>query len=88
MIDWETSLKTEPPITKHLSEEILLNSVCTPINIPGYACHTQAVERTILLVTKASSLVTGEEARHGLILSTLTSRERMPSFESKKEYIC
>ena len=29
MIDWETSLITEPPFTKHLSEEILLNNVCT-----------------------------------------------------------
>ena len=88
MIDWETSLITEPPFTKHLSEEILLNSVCTPMEIPSYPCHTQAVERTIQLVTKASSSVTGEEARHGLILSTLTSREKMPTFESKKDYTC
>ena len=54
------------------------------MDIPGYPCHTQAVEaveRTIQLVTKASSSVTGEEARHGLILSTLTSREKMPTFE-------
>ena len=30
MIDWETSLITEPPFTKHL-KEVLLSSVCTPI---------------------------------------------------------
>ena len=60
MIDWETSLMTEPPFTKHFSKEILLNIVCTPMEIPGYPCHTQAVERTIQLVTKASSSVTGE----------------------------
>ena len=68
MIDWETSLITEPHFTKHLSKEILLNIVCTPMEIPGYPCHTQAVERTIQLITKASYSVTGEEARHGLIL--------------------
>ena len=45
------------------------------MEIQGYPCHTQAVERTIQLFTKALSSVTGEEARHGLTLSTLTSRE-------------
>ena len=87
MIDWETSFITEPPFTKYLSKEVLINSVRTPIEIPGYPCHTQAVERTIQLVTKSSCSVT-EEARHGLILSTLFSREKMPAFESKKDYKC
>ena len=36
MIDWETTFITEPPFTKHLSKEVLLSSVCTPIEIPGY----------------------------------------------------
>ena len=80
MIDWETSLITEPPFTKHFSKEILLNIMCTPMAIAGYPCHTQAVERTIQLVTKASSSVTLEEARHGFILSTLTSREKNACF--------
>ena len=65
MIDWETSLITEPPFTKYLSKEVLINSVRTPMEIPGYPCHTQAVERTIQLVTKSLFSVTGEEARHG-----------------------
>ena len=46
------------------------------MEIPGYPCHTQAIEKTIQLVTKASYSVTGEEARHGLIFSTPTSREK------------
>ena len=83
-IDWETSLITEPPFTKHLSEEILLNSVCTPMEIPGYPYHTQYVERTIQLVTKAFTSVTGEEARHGFILSALTSREKCLLLSQKK----
>ena len=53
-----TYLITEPPFTKYLSKEVLINSVLTPIEIPGYPCHTQAVERTIQLVTKSSCSVT------------------------------
>ena len=56
------------------------------MDTPGYPCHLQAVERTIQLVTRAGHPVTEEEARHGLILSTLSSKERMPAFESKKYY--
>ena len=52
MIDWETSLITEPPFKKYLSKEILINNVRTHIEILGYPCHTQAVERSIQLVTK------------------------------------
>ncbi|KAI6657812.1 hypothetical protein LOD99_561 [Oopsacas minuta] len=88
MIDWETSFITEPPFTRYLSKEVLINCVRAPLEIPAYPCHTQAVERTIKLVTKSSCSVTGEDARHGLILSTLTSREKMPAFESKKDYAC
>ena len=80
MTDLFLSLITEPPFTKHFSKEILLNIVCIPMEIPDYPCQTQAIERAIQLVTKASYSVTGEEARHELILSTLTSREKMPAF--------
>ena len=65
--------------TKHFSKEILLNIVCTLLEIPGYPCRAQAVEITIQLVTKALTSVTEEEARHELILSTLTS-EKNASF--------
>ena len=88
MIEWETSIITEPTFTKLHSKEMLLSSVSTHIEIPGHPCHTQAVERTIQLITKTSASVIGEEARHVLILGTLTSREEMSAFESKKHYTC
>ena len=81
IIVWETSHITEPPFTKHFSKELLLILCVTPMEFPGYPFHTQAVERTIQLGTKASSSVTGEEVRNGLILPTITSREIMSVFE-------
>ena len=36
------------------------------MEIPGYPCRAQAVERTIQLVTKALTSVTEEEVRHEL----------------------
>ena len=54
MIDWETSIITEPPL-QNTSQKKCYLVVCTTIEIPGYPCHTQAVERTIQLITKASS---------------------------------
>ena len=62
MIDWEG------PFTEHLSKEILFNIVCTPMEIPGYPCHTQTDEITIQMVKKGSSSVTSKETRHGFIL--------------------
>ena len=52
MIDWETHLITEPPFAKYFSKEVLIKGVRTPIEISGYPCHTQAVERIIQIVTK------------------------------------
>ena len=57
------------------------------MEIPGYPCHTQAVERTIQLVTKASYSVTVEEARHRLIFLTPTSREKCLLLSQKKRLL-
>jgi len=49
-------------------------------------CHTQAVERTVKLVTQASSKVYGHERRDGFIRATLASRATMPTFDTKSEF--
>ena len=51
-------------------------------NVP---CHTQAVERGMQLVTEASGLVSRERNRDGLIQTKLSSRNKNPKFEAKKE---
>ena len=50
-------------------------------------CHTQAVERGVKLVTVASQLVCGENARNGLIKNRIGSRQQMASFNNKKDYV-
>ena len=49
--------------------------------------HTQPVERCLKLVTEASKKVCLEEGRDGLIANTLASRNQMPNFNSKKDYV-
>ena len=51
-------------------------------NVP---CHTQAVERGMQLVTEASGLVSRERNRDGLIQTKVSSRNKNPKFETKKE---
>lgn len=48
--------------------------------------HTQSVERTVQLVTKASKAVFSESNRDGYIANTLASRNSMPKFKSKQDY--
>ena len=57
------------------------------MEVPNYPCHNQAVERNVKLVTEASLSVAGEEARHGLVLSTITSRKNMPILIQNKTII-
>ena len=48
----------------------------------------QAVERCVKLhvVTGASSLVCGQNSRDGFISSKIESRQKKPSFETKREF--
>ena len=88
MIEWQSIDVTEPPITRiismtELDECISEKKMFHPMNYP---LHTQAVERAIKVVTEASLQVCGNDAREGLIQARLGSRDRISSFESKKDY--
>lgn len=92
LISWTYSkLKlTEPPLLSRLSDGELRNLLNNDI-IPAYElfqlpCHTQAVERTVKIVTEASSAVCGPQNRDGFIRTRLQSRKLMPSFHTKKDY--
>ena len=80
MIDWENSFVTEPPLTNSLPNEDLLQCIDQQMEVPNYPCHNQAVERNVKLVTEASLSVAGEEARHGMVLFTITSRKKYACF--------
>ena len=88
MISWENIDITEPPLTRDITvEEIdgLIDSK-EKKEFPHLPCHTQAVERCVKLVTEASSLVCGQISRDGFIRSRIESRQKMPSFETKRQF--
>lgn len=91
IIDWTKIKISEPPLTVKLSSNELLEIVNNPdilkINC-NFPCHTQAVERTVKLVTEASSAVCGFNKRDGWIKATIKSRKNMPFFSSKNKYSC
>ena len=76
--------KTEPPVTIKLTDEELENLKETPLDLGDMECNTQAVERVVPVVTKASKTVTSHQAREGLIFNTLESRKKNPNISSKK----
>ena len=89
IINWEETTITEPPMTMKFSDNDLEDFIVNKklFDTEKYPLHTQAVERVIKVVSEASSKVCSHEAREGFILTRLASRERMSSFESKKDYV-
>lgn len=90
IITWRDCEITEPPLTLNISDEdlkaIVKSGLGTYQNIKDFPCHTQAVERCIKLVTEASIAVCGKNKRDGFIRARLLSRQRMPTFDTKKQF--
>lgn len=87
MIDWGTGV-TEPPITMSFTDDEIENHIERKqlYQCLKYPLHTQAVERTIKIVSEVSAEVCSHEARDGLIRNRLASRQRIAKFESKQDY--
>lgn len=90
VIDWQENNNFDPPILRSFSNEDLKKIVASKgdeglifIRLP---CHTQAVERTVKLVTEASMTLCDKKSREGLIHAKLSSRKTMPKFESKQDF--
>ena len=64
LIDWEVEQKTEPPLTMSLSDDTILSAFETPLILDNYPNHTQAVERTVPVVTESCLQKVGYTARH------------------------
>ena len=86
LIDWETSHLSEPPFILTMTNEQLTSLKDSPLEVPAYPCHTQAVERAIWLVTEASSSVIGHEAREGFIRQRILARKGLKGHASKKDF--
>jgi hypothetical protein len=66
LVDWtlEETAGTEPPLTRHLTEEEILGIFAEPLIVPNYPSHTQAVERMVRVVTESATCRVGYHARH------------------------
>ena len=86
LVDWQTELVTEPPLTMALSDEEVTAIQSAPLEVAAYPVHTVAVERTVKAVTEAAAAVVGEERRHGFICSRLRHRQLLPNIVSKRSW--
>ena len=90
LINWQTVTITEPPITKNFSTDQLKHMIANvphQIDILHFPCHSQAVERLVKLVTESSLAVCGPNARDGFIRCRLASRQLLPNFETKSDFL-
>ncbi|KAE8746239.1 hypothetical protein FOCC_FOCC007111 [Frankliniella occidentalis] len=91
IIDWKKVTLTVPPVLRSISNKELINGLSEDSAIEWdfqkFPCHTVAVERTVKLVTEASQAVYGPEARDRFIRTTLKSRQQIPKFASKSDFI-
>ena len=86
LIDWEAEKLSEPPLTMSLTNEQLTAIQDSPLRVPDYPCHTQAVERAVRLVTEASASVIGKDARDGFIRQRIQSRKELKMHATKKDF--
>ena len=85
MINLNSSNVTPPPVLSNVSSEDLFRSLNEDKwEFFGYPNNTQAVERTVKLVTAASESVCGYTARDGFIRATLKSRKNLPKNDNKQ----
>ena len=86
LITWDAETVTEPPLLRDLPDEDLDGILQTPLVVPPYPVHTQAVERAVRVVTEACERVQGEEARHGFIMARIKHRKMLPSVNKKQDF--
>ena len=90
VIDWSELAIMELPVVNAMNDTELWQFIRmdeTPtILFPKFACCTQAVERLVKVVTKASKNVCEPNSRNGFIRARLSSRHIMPTFKSKEDF--
>lgn len=83
-------LNLEPPVTKGLPKSTLLeciqNGNFIRDLIGSIPCHSQAVERSIKLVSETSKVVSGEANRNAIVYTKLASRKILPQANTKSDY--
>lgn len=90
LIDWQTTPRLEPVLTKHISTAQILAWISSPsdivVDIQPFPCHNQAVERLVKIVTESATKVYGHERRDGYIRVLQERRTLMPQFDTKSQF--
>lgn len=92
MVDMNDEDGIEPPITKNLSIDQIVECTKTPQNIVfnmlyGIPCHTQSVERAIRLLSERAQNVFTEENRNRSIYNKIECTKILPKTNTKADYI-
>ncbi|GBO28777.1 hypothetical protein AVEN_77596-1, partial [Araneus ventricosus] len=87
LIDWSNCVVTESPLTMHIKDKDL-KEMCQEEQFPTltfeeFPCHTQSVERSVKLISKAAVKVCGETAKYGYIRAQFQARKEFPTFDNK-----
>lgn len=82
----------EPPLLRNFSIEEIAECISKHKNfvhdmVKDIPCHTQAVERAIQTVSRASRTDFGEDNRHANVCATVQSRSILPKTKTKKNYV-
>jgi len=76
--DWNSTSITPPPVLFDFPDEQIESAIQNlgfVYDLLEYPCHTQSVERTVQLVSKASSAVWGKERRDGFFRNRCVAKE-------------
>ena len=71
----DTLVVCEPPLTKHLSRDELLEIEYKPL-ITVLKCHTQGDERLVKLTTESVGRIKNHDRQIGLAFNTIPAREK------------
>lgn len=90
LIDWQTTPRLEPVLTKHIStaqiSTWLSSTTDVDVDIQPFPCHNQASERLVKIVTESASKVYGHDRRDGYIRVLQERRKLMPHFDTKCQW--
>ena len=78
--------KSEPPLTRKLSNIEIQLLVEEPFQIPEYECISQFVERGVKATTEAAACTTGADRQDAVTLNKMVARKKAPVIKHKKYY--
>lgn len=90
LINWQQNY-FDPPILGHITNqeinEVIESQGDLNLIYLRLPCQTQAVERSVKIMTEASMSLCDKKSREGLIRAKLASRKLMPQFDSKQDFV-